>query len=125
MVKMMFILYLLKLDCLNNVIYGHYLRKVNHLVYVHYLILELIKVGSLFRLIFIFRFYLAWVNATQAFMLMAYIIGILILIVIVVFRREFLHNGAGYIAERIAQPTFTYMIAGLILFFCCKASFFS
>jgi hypothetical protein len=63
---------------------------------------------------------LAWVNAVQAFMLMAYIINIIILIVIVVFRKEFRHNEQGYFSDRLSQPTFTYIIAGLILFFGCK-----
>ncbi|CAF3482808.1 unnamed protein product [Adineta steineri] len=60
----------------------------------------------------------AWVDATQAFMLMAYIAGMIILIVIVIFRKEFRHNATGYYATRLPQPTFTYIIAGLILFFC-------
>ncbi|CAF1045817.1 unnamed protein product [Adineta ricciae] len=60
----------------------------------------------------------AWVNATQAFMLMAYIFGMIILVVMVVFRKEFRHNSQGYDAKKVNQPTFTYIIAGLILFFC-------
>jgi hypothetical protein len=56
---------------------------------------------------------------------MAYIIGMIILIVIVVFRKEFLHNEQGYYSNRVSQPTFTYIIAGLILFFGCKKYFFS
>ncbi|CAF3679951.1 unnamed protein product [Rotaria sordida] len=60
----------------------------------------------------------SWVNAAQAFMLMAYIIGMIILVVIVIFRKEFRHQENGYFAERVKQPTFTYIIAGLILFFC-------
>ncbi len=77
--------------------------------------------GIFFYVLFVFRiFYLAWVNATQAFMLMAYIIGIIILIVIVIYRKEFRHNARGYHSQRVSQPTFTFIIAGLILFFCCK-----
>ncbi|CAF1134556.1 unnamed protein product [Adineta ricciae] len=60
----------------------------------------------------------AWVNATQAFMLMAYIFGMIILVVLVVFRKEFRHNSQGYDAKKVNQPTFTYIIAGSILFFC-------
>ncbi|CAF4184198.1 unnamed protein product [Rotaria sp. Silwood2] len=60
----------------------------------------------------------SWVNATQAFMLMAYIIGMIILLIIIVFRKEFRHRENGYYTERVKQPLFTYIIAGLILFFC-------
>jgi hypothetical protein len=73
--------------------------------------------------VFIFVCYLAWVNATQAFMLMAYIFGMIILILIVVYRKEFLHSKDGYYSDRVSQPTFTFVIAGLILFFCCKIDF--
>lgn len=64
--------------------------------------------------------FLAWVNAAQAFMLMAYIFGMIILVLMVVFRREFRHNANGYDAKKVKQPMFTYIIAGSILFFCCQ-----
>ncbi|CAF3388028.1 unnamed protein product [Rotaria socialis] len=60
----------------------------------------------------------SWVNATQAFMLMAYIFGMIILVAIVYFRKEFRHKENGYYSKRCKQPTFTYIIAGFILFFC-------
>ncbi|CAF1321607.1 unnamed protein product [Rotaria sp. Silwood1] len=60
----------------------------------------------------------SWVDATQAFMLIAYVVGMIILVVIVIFRKEFRHRENGYYAVRVGQPTFTYIIAGLILFFC-------
>ena len=66
---------------------------------------------------------IAWVNATQAFLLMAFIFGTILLIVMIVFRKQFRHNQQGYHSNRFAQPTFTYVIAGLILFFCCKKRF--
>lgn len=53
-------------------------------------------------------------------MLMAYIIGMIILVIIVVYRKEFRHTVQGYVPGRVQQPLFTYIIAGLILFFCCK-----
>ena len=52
---------------------------------------------------------------------MAYIIGMIILILIVVFREEFRHDEQGYVQERVGQPMFTFIVAGLILFFCCKS----
>jgi hypothetical protein len=81
----------------------------------------------LFILLHIFIFFLfsrlAWVNATQAFMLMAYIFGMFLLIIMIIFRKEFRHNQGGYHSDRVSQPTFTFIIAGLILFFCCKKIF--
>ncbi len=76
-----------------------------------------------FFFVFIFL-YLAWVDATQAFMLMAYIIGMIILLLMVVFRKSFRHNAQGYYPGPVPQPMFTFLIAGLILFFCCKKYFF-
>jgi hypothetical protein len=56
-------------------------------------------------------------------MLMAFIFGAIFLILMVVYRKEFRHNGKGYQSDRVSQPRFTFIIAGLILFFCCKISF--
>ena len=70
---------------------------------------------------FVFK---AWVNASQAFMLMSYIVGIIVLAVAVVFRTEFQHTPTGYRATRVTQPMFSYIISGLILFFCCKRILF-
>ena len=74
-------LYLLKSVFLNNVIYQQYIRKVYQLVFVHYRLVEAINVDIFLfdflfeKKLFLFLWYLAWVNATQAFMLMAYIFG--------------------------------------------------
>jgi hypothetical protein len=123
MENMIHCLYLLKSVFLNNVIYQQYIRKVYQLVFVHYRLVEAINVDIFLFEKKLFFLYLAWVNATQAFMLMAYIFGMIFLGLMVFYRKEFRHNPEGYHADRVSQPRFTFIIAGLILFFCCKKNF--
>lgn len=114
-----------KLVCLNNVFFRQSSRKVDRRLFVHYRILEAINVDNssdVFQFVFVV---LAWVNATQAFMLMAFIFGSILLILMLVYRKEFRHNVKGYQFDRVAQPRFTFIIAGLILFFCCKKFLFN
>lgn len=54
---------------------------------------------------------------------MAYIFGTILWFVMIIYRKEFLHDQNGYAAENVSQPNFTYIMAGLILFFCCNFLF--
>lgn len=53
-------------------------------------------------------------------MLMALIFGVILFILMLIFRKEFRHDQQGYVADRVGQPTFTFIIAGLILGLCCE-----
>jgi hypothetical protein len=51
---------------------------------------------------------------------MAFIIGMILLVLMMIFRKEFRHQEQGYVADHVRQPAFTFVMAGLITVFCCK-----
>ncbi|CAF0973193.1 unnamed protein product [Didymodactylos carnosus] len=65
----------------------------------------------------------SWINTAQAFFLIAYIVGILLLIAMVIFRKSFQHDETGYrtaVEERfkVPQPLFSYIVAGIMIGIC-------